>query len=167
MNRFSGFVLALNLLFFAEICEAEEKAAEEVFIYQVEKEIKTLPVCNDEKLLTKVREFIADYYEKTPAENVKSRRRRYFVQHNIDKFAEENIANYKTEAARPVSDVIADLKMNKNILEENMLLCKNQSKYKDPGNLYLLVYPENNGYRVYIINLDTFKISEKMSFLYQ
>ena len=124
-----------------------------------------LPDCKDAVLLGAVKDFVAGFYAGNADKNAAFRRRRHFITHNLAEFSRENIANYKTEAARPVSDIIIDLKVNKNILEENMLLCKNQSPYKDPGNVYILVYPEEDGYRAHLINLGA--QGEDVSFFYK
>lgn len=132
---------------------------------QGRKKLLPLPDCKDAVLLGAVKDFVAGFYAGNADKNAAFRRRRHFIIHNLAEFSRENIANYKTEAARPVSDIIIDLKVNKNILEENMLLCKNQSPYKDPGNVYILVYPEEDGYRVHLINLGA--QGEDVSFFYK
>ena len=138
----------------AASAEDGDKQPAEVFTHKVEKKLLPLPDCKD-----------AGFYAGNADKNAAFRRRRHFITHNLAEFSRENIANYKTEAARPVSDIIIDLKVNKNILEENMLLCKNQSPYKDPGNVYILVYPEDDGYKVHLINLDA--KGEDVSFFYK
>ena len=152
---------------FPEISKAEDgdKQPAEVFTHKVEKKLLPLPDCKDAVLLGAVKDFVAGFYAGNADKNAAFRRRRHFITHNLAEFSRENIANYKTEAARPVSDIIIDLKVNKNILEENMLLCKNQSPYKNPGNVYILVYPEDDGYKVHLINLDA--KGEDVSFFYK
>ena len=135
------------------------------FVFVPQLSLLPLPDCKDAVLLGAVKDFVAGFYAGNADKNAAFRRRRHFITHNLAEFSRENIANYKTEAARPVSDIIIDLKVNKNILEENMLLCKNQSPYKDPGNVYILVYPEEDGYRVHLINLGA--QGEDVSFFYK
>ena len=149
----------------AASAEEGDRQPAEVFTHKVEKKLLPLPDCKDAVLLGAVKDFVAGFYAGNADKNAAFRRRRHFITHNLAEFSRENIANYNTVASRPVSDIIIDLKVNKNILEENMLLCKNQSPYKDPGNVYILVYPEEDGYRVHLINLGA--QGEDVSFFYK
>lgn len=155
--------------FFATYANAEgiNDTTEEVIVRQVEKQLVSLPTCQDEKLISATKEFISEFYKGDTNKNVKHRRRRYFLTHNMDKFSKENIANYKTEATKPVSNIIADRKINKGIAEENMLLCKNTSQNKEASDLFLLVYPEAESYRVEVINLELKASGQETSFLYK
>ena len=125
--------------------------------YEEVKEFKAekiaLPDCEDKKLIESAESYIKDFFDKVPNEGTIHRRRRYFILNNLDKFKEENIANYKTSETSPVSDIIADVKVNKGIAEENMRLCKNQSKDQYAGKVYILIYPEENEIKVRAINL--------------
>ncbi len=166
-NKF--FRLIAIACLFAPYVNAEETdgGVQEVIVHQVEKQIIPMPTCQDEKLISATKEFISEFYKDDTNKNVKERRHRYFLTHNLDKFSKENIANYKTEATKPVSDIIADRKINKSIAEENMLLCKNQSQNKEAGELFLLVYPESDSYRVEVINLELKPTGKETSFLYK
>lgn len=137
-------------------------------IRNVEEEIISLPACDDEGLQKETFKYITDYFNLTPNEGTLFRRRRYFILHNLDKFKEENIANYKTEETSPVSDIIAMTKVNKGVAEENLRLCKNTAKEKHAGRIYLLIYPEQAGLRVRLINLvDRQKVDDEASFFYE
>lgn len=155
--------------FFATYANAEEinDTTEEVIVRQVEKQLVSLPTCQDKKLISATKEFISEFYKGDTNKNVKHRRRRYFLTHDTGNFSKENIGNYKTEDTKPVSDIIADRKINKGIAEENMLLCKNQSRNKEAGELFLLVYPESDSYRVEVINLELKPTGKETSFLYK
>lgn len=113
----------------------------------------SLPDCEDKKLIETTESYIKEFFDKVPNEGTIYRRRRYFILKNLDKFKEENIANYKTAETSPVSDIIADIKVNKGIAEENMRLCKNQSKDQYAGKVYILIYPDENEIKVRVINL--------------
>jgi len=145
----------------ADISLNKEKKPEFEVVYQVEKNLQTLPACSDEKLQISAKEYIKKYLDETLNQGTIFRRHKYFVLHNLDKFAEENIADYKTAATSPVSDMIAHAKMNKGIIEENMRLCKNTSANKYAGKIFLLIYPEDeNNYRVNVINLARTQIGQ-------
>lgn len=161
-------LIAIACLFAPYVnAEEAEVAAQEIIIHQIEKQIVPMPTCQDEKLISATKEFISEFYKDDTNKNVKERRHRYFLTHNLDKFSKENIANYKTEATKPVSDIIADRKINKGIAEENMLLCKNQSTNEDASKLFLLIYPEADKYRVDVINLELKPSGKDTSFLYK
>ncbi len=166
-NKLFGLAALLLMPLQATVAAEETTAPQAVIVHQVEKQIVPMPTCNDEKLLTATKEFVSEFYKNDQNKNVKQRRHRYFVTHNLDKFAKENIANYKTESAKPVSDIIADRIINKSVAEENMLLCKNQSLNDEAGKLYLLVYPEGESYRVDVINLELKPSRKETSFLYK
>lgn len=137
-------------------------------IREVVEEIVSLPACDDENLQKETYKYINDYFNLSPNEGTLFRRRRYFILHNLDKFREENIANYKTEKTSPVSDIIAMTKVNKGIAEENLRLCKNIAKDKFAGKIYLLIYPEQNGVRTRVINLvDKQRADDEASFFYE
>ncbi len=137
-------------------------------VHKIEKEIIPLPDCGNQKLIEKTKEFVIEYYKKNIFQNIFDRRKRHFVIDNIDKFVEEDIANYKTEKQRPISDMIIDLKVNKGVIEENLRLCKNSSKNKEASNVYLVIHPENDNFKVHVINLKSkYNIKEDVSFVYK
>lgn len=167
--------LALLLLYGApkaiaeEALHAAEPSAKEAVIqitHKIEKKILPLPECDDEQLLAKTKEFLNAYFAQNDNQGTMFRRRKYFLLNKLTDFTKENIANYKTAATRPVSDVIIELQMNEKILEENMRLCKKSSTSKILGDVYLLTYPYKEGYRVHLLNLDGQAVNEKNIFTY-
>lgn len=139
----------------------------ETITHTIEKDIISLPDCNDEKLIAKTKEFIENHFSKITNQNVTFRRRRYFILNGLNEYTKENIANYKTEKSRPVSDLIVNLRVNGNIIEDNMLLCKNSNTNDTVGNIYLLVHPKDDGYRTYVINISKSAPVESMYFDYK
>ena len=136
-------------------------------VYTVKKEINPVPACDDETLMAKTKEYITAFFDKSENQGVLFRRRRYFLINNMSGFSTENIANYKTASTSPVSDEIVDLQINHNVAEENMRLCKKQAANKLYGDIYLLVYPTEKGYKVHILNLDRQPLSAKNIFEYE
>ena len=64
--------------------------------------------------------------------------------------------------------MIIDLKVNKGVIEENLRLCKNSSKNKEASNVYLVIHPENDNFKVHVINLKSkYNIKEDVSFVYK
>ncbi|MBP3686740.1 MAG: hypothetical protein J6J35_00065 [Alphaproteobacteria bacterium] len=147
--------------------QAEPKP-EEAIVYTVEKKLIPLPECNSPKLLTSAKEHIATFLQKASTNSTLFRRRRHFILKSLDAFTTENIADYKTSAQSPVSDIIADLKMNSGVLEENMRLCKNENIYRSESPLFLLIWPEEGKYKVRVINLsDKRYVDLETSFVYE
>lgn len=121
-----------------------------------------LPSCEDEKLLELAKDYITSYFENSKNEGTLYRRYRHFILHNLNQFIEVNVANYKTAQAAPVSDMIADIKVNKGIMEENIRLCKNQSKDRYAGKMYMIIYPkEAESFQVDLVNLTPNKSENK------
>ncbi len=136
-------------------------------VYTVEKEILPVPACNDKTLMAKTQEYITAFFDKSDNKGVLFRRRRQLLLNNMENFTTENIANYKTAATSPVSDEIMDLQINHNVPEENMRLCKKQAANKLYGDIYLLVYPSEKGYKVHVLNLDRKPLAAKNVFEYR
>ncbi|MBR5154379.1 MAG: hypothetical protein IKW58_01495 [Alphaproteobacteria bacterium] len=133
-----------------------KKEPNEIVVHKIDKEIITLPNCNDEKLIEETKDFILQYYKKHPSYGVKDKRRKHFVLKYLNLFTEENIANYKTQKKRPVSDLIASLMLNEGIIEENIKICKNSSNNKEASELYLLLHADNHqNIKAYILNLQS------------
>lgn len=137
-------------------------------VRKVEREIIPLPACDDEKFIKEAFDYIKKYFDTVPNEGTIYRRRRYFILNNLDKFKEVNVENYKTAETSPVSDIIADVKVNKGIVDENLRLCKNQSPDRYAGEVYALIYPAEQGYEVRLINLSVKQtIGKETSFIYK
>lgn len=151
-----------------DISVTQEPKVEYEEVRKVEREIIPLPACDDEKLIKEAFDYIKKYFDTVPNEGTVYRRRRYFILNNLDKFKEVNVENYKTAATSPVSDIIADVKVNKGIVDENLRLCKNQSPDKYAGEVYALIYPVEQGYEVRLINLSVKQtIGKETSFIYK
>lgn len=173
MKKF--FVLALFFLC-GQIAQAEENSVEIqqspaqeniVVTHKIEKEVLPLPECNDETLLAKTKEFLNTYFANSDNQSVLFRRRKHFLLKGLNEFTKENIANYKTPATRPVSDLIVEVQVNEKIIDENMLLCKKKTIGKALGNIYMLVYPYKNGYKVHLINIDKQALTPQTTFTYE
>lgn len=136
-----------------ELKTSEEREPEEVISYSLQHEKVALPECDNEQLVQKAREQAETFLKNYQSNSTLFRRRRHFILKGLDRFTKENTANYKTAAATPVSDIIADLKINGGVAEENMLLCKNENSANLKHPIYLLVYPIEGGFKVRIINL--------------
>lgn len=149
--------------------EALQPSAEEVEVtvtHKIEKKMLPLPECDDETLLAKTKEFLTTYFAETDNQSTLFRRRKYFLLNKLTDFTKEDVANYKSAATRPISDTIIELQMNEKILEENMRLCKKASARKVLGDIYLLIYPFEKGYKVHILNQGKQMLGPKNTFEY-
>ncbi|MBO5038099.1 MAG: hypothetical protein J6C85_01385 [Alphaproteobacteria bacterium] len=145
-----------------------EPEPEETILHTVKKKIIPIPECHSPKLLNSAREHIATFLRTSATNSTLFRRRRHFILKSLDAFTTENIADYKTSAQSPVSDIIVDLKMNGGVLEENMRLCKNENINQAERPLFLLIWPEDGKYKVRIINLsDKRYVNLETSFIYE
>lgn len=171
MHKFFGLALVLMIqLLSAGTAQAAEENGGEVLtvVRQVEKKVVSLPECNDAELIAKTKEFIAAYFDKRKDVNAAFRRRRHFITKGVGTFVKENIADYKTDKKRPISDLIVDLKVNQGVAEENIRLCRSQSPNREVSGLYLLLYPQKGGYKVYIPNLTPSEtLKDIVSFSYE
>lgn len=117
-----------------------------------------LPACDNAELVELAKDYITSYFRSSKNEGTLYRRYKHFILANIDQFAEDNIANYKTAKARPVSDIIADIKVNQGLNDANIRICKNQSKNHIAGRMYMIIYPQEiNVFQVRLINLTPYK----------
>lgn len=164
------FALFSNLTVFAEeiiatyeggtitsndaVAQENEQKPLETIVHKVEKEIVPMPTCNDEKLLEETKKFVTAYFKEHDNYNARYRRHKYFVLNNLQGFNEENVGNYKTSETSPISDTIIELKINEKIIEENMRLCKKRLPDNVGTEIYLLLYPVNNGYKVHVLNIE-------------
>lgn len=130
-----------------------EKKPELELIHQVEKKVYALPECGDTKLYEKTKEFIDSYFEKLNSKGTLYRRRHYFVVKGLEQFIKEDIVAYKTTNKSVVANAIANIEMNYGLDDDNLRLCKSTSQNKYVKNVYLLIFPKDDGYIVQILNL--------------
>ena len=128
-----------------------EKQPEIEIIHKVEHKVTPLPECNNPILYEKTKEFLNTYFERLGNLGTLYRRRYYFVLHNIDKFVKEDIAAYKT--AKKFMAKYDTPGVNFSLSDDNLRLCKNTSENKYAKDVYLLIFPKDDGYIVQILNL--------------
>lgn len=146
-----------------------EKEPEIEIIHQVEHKIIPMPECDNPVLYEQTKEFLNTYFGKLDNLGTLYRRRQYFVVHNLDKFIKEDIAAYKTTKTPVIANAIASAEVNFSLSDDNLRLCKNTSKNEYAKNIYLLIFPKDDGYVVQILNLLERQAKEDLdiSFFYQ
>lgn len=168
------FVLAFCLIFsfpsFANDINANNETSDvkaNVITHKIQKDLINMPSCDDKRLVSEVKSFVSDFFEKNKSYNSLARRRKFFILNSLSSFTQENIANYNTSETMYVSSVIAELFMNEGVLKENMRLCKNNDN-SNIDDFYILLYPVEDGYKVVLLNLVPKKaFSKDMSFIYK
>ncbi len=167
MKNIFYLILSFIMVSSANADDANLSANENnVIVKTIEKNIVKMPDCNDENLVKAVKDFIVDFYNKNKSYNVFERRRKFFILDNLSYFSRENLDNYKTEKAKPISDILIDLKINQAVIEENIYLCRNNNK--NVTDFYVLVYYANDVYNVKLINLKHKQPAhENISFIYK
>lgn len=168
VNENSDVIKEMEALPIATKQNVAKPEPEETILHTVEKKIIPIPECNSPKLLNSAREHIATFLQTYATNSTLFRRRRHFILKSLDTFTTENIADYKTSAQSPVSDIIINLKMNGGVLEENMRLCKNENINRSERPIFLLIWPEEGKYKVRVINLsDKRYVEMETSFIYE
>ena len=151
---FKCIIAALLLLEIAIPARAADDNAGAVVIPApsvVQKSRAQLPSCNDPQIIDGVRRSLTSYYEANfEAALIEKRRRRLLLQ-NLAHFETLDVASFDNRENYQVADRIIMAKINRGAASENMLLCRNEFKFRDEP-LYLLAYPFDLGLAVEVIN---------------
>ena len=146
-----------------------EKQPEIEIIRKVEHKIAPLPACDNPVLYEKTKAFITAYFEKMGSLGTLYRRHQYFLLRDLNKFQTEDVSAYKTVETQTVANAIANAEVNFSLNDDNLRLCKNTSKNKYAKDLYLLIFPKDDGYIVQILNMMPRQVQDNLdiSFFYQ
>lgn len=110
--------------------------------------VSNLPDCDNAILIEQVVEKIADYQKSDQAKSIIDQRRQALLVKNMGTFKELPIKDFDNDTNYYVADALIMTKINLHFTEDEMRLCQSSGK----TNIYLLMYPENEAYRVQIIN---------------
>ena len=128
-----------------KIIEAEPLAKSAV-------KVSPKPLCNDKKLTDKVRKTLVSYID-DGALKVADKRRNKLIVKNLDNFEHLAIDNDKSKMPRVVAAKLIELKINKHIGDENIMICKTTNQALRT-NVYLFIYDDvDNGVVVDVVNL--------------
>lgn len=114
-------------------------------------EITQLPDCNDTRLEEALTAKIATYYGSNPDISLFERRRQLLTLKNIKVLSESDVANFTPRHNYQVADRIIMAKINHNIDERSLRLCKSEKAYAGTD-IYILMYPFENQIKAEIIN---------------
>lgn len=133
------------------LSDAEKMQEENIgFEYDESKPQRPELLCSDESLRKQVGAFIRKYVENRSAKTVPERRAQLLLVNNLQRF--EEIAEDKLKNNFEASAVAMHLKMNENREIYRMCLSSNNKSGRFT-NIYILIYPFANYYKVAVTNL--------------
>lgn len=109
---------------------------------------ENMPSCDNAQMIEQVREAVGAYLNLHNDGSIISRRKRNLIMKFIDKYTEIPVAEFDNSSNYLVANELILTKINKRVNEKNIRLCV--SSGKNP--LYLVIYPEDFGYRVQIVD---------------
>ena len=150
------------LLFFIMIafpCLAEE------MVHASDESIVQRPQCSDKLFVDKIMETIETYQSQIKATSAKQMRQKLLRTKQIKNFEEISVADFEPKTDYDTANALIMVKINKQIDEKDIVLCKQTGKTKKP--IYVLAYPYFDNFQGHIINLDpAIRDYEQISFIY-
>ena len=149
--------LLLLLMFFCSVSAAfaqTQAVADErimVIVPPEEENVESnanMPTCDNQRVIADVKEAITAYLQQHNSGSIIEKRKRNLVVKNIDKYTEIPVAEFDNSQNYLVANELVMTKINRKVKEQNLRLCVGEGKIP----VYLLIYPEDFGYRVQIIN---------------
>jgi len=144
------FILAILLAFPA--------SARELHDYTIHVELPTpatitpqrafLPDCNEPQMLEMVTDKIKEHQSSRATGSIIERRAQALMVKNLNNFTELSVEDFDNASNYTVANELVMTKINLRIRAEHMRLCKGSGR----SNIYLLIYPEGEGFRVQILN---------------
>ena len=107
-----------------------------------------MPSCNNEQMIKQVHAAVDAYLREHGDGSIISRRKRNLILKYLDKYTEIPVADFDSKTNYLVANELVLTKINRRIKEKYLRLCVSDGK----NPLYLLIYPEDFGYRVQIID---------------
>lgn len=120
------------------------------------------PQCNNQRLHEKVLARIAQYYKENPESSIVEQRKQALMLKSLKNFVPVDIESFPPKESYAVADRLIDIKINDGVKAKDMSLCKSEGKRE----IYLLIYPHNNLYKVEIINFPGQPISKDFTTVY-
>jgi len=109
---------------------------------------ENMPSCDNEQVVKQVYAAVEGYLREHDDGSVISRRKRNLILKYLDKYTEIPVSGFDNASNYLVANELVLTKINRRVKEKNLRLCVSDGK----NPLYLLIYPENFGYRVQIID---------------
>lgn len=123
------------------------------------------PVCDDAAFKQKVMATIENYFDKQELMTSIANRKKMLKLKGLHDFENVDVSTFQPEQNYVVSKALIELKINKRLKDDDILLCRQRGKVSMP--VYVVAYQENGRYRVHLVNLDDHVTDyEKISFIY-
>ena len=124
-----------------------------------------IPVCEDAAFKQKVMSTVESYFDEKPISSTMDHRQRMLKLKGLHGFETLKVSAFEPQQNYLVAKALVELKINKHLTDKDIVLCRQTGDVKAP--VYLVAYPEDNHFRVHLINLDDNVTDyEKIFFLY-
>ncbi|MBQ8465881.1 MAG: hypothetical protein IJ529_05465 [Alphaproteobacteria bacterium] len=141
--------LILCLLGMSEVKAQEAEAViTEAAVQRVQ-----LPSCQDERLISQVKELLEQYHQEHPVSSLYEKRQRALQLRYITEYEEEKVAGYTAKKNEVVANKLLMTKINQGLADEEIRLCKsiNQNAHFKP--VYLMMYGDAEGQtQLFVLN---------------
>ncbi|MBQ8870223.1 MAG: hypothetical protein IJ019_02465 [Alphaproteobacteria bacterium] len=161
--KFCLFLYAFFLSFYIGNSSAQSVKNEKTELNQ--NSYVAVPKCNDANLYEKVLQRVKQYSDISIADSTIVKRQKALMLKNIESFENVDVKSFNPETDFNTADALISLKINKQLTNDDIILCKQAKNIKKP--LYIILYPQDRSYVGHIINLEQYSADyEKISFTY-
>ncbi len=123
------------------------------------------PTCDDALFIQKAKAAIKNYLEAQKISSIIAQRKNLLRQLKINHFEQIDAETIDYQKDYFAANALMMIKINKQIDETDILVCKQKSKDKNP--IYLIAYPFLDNFKVDVINLiEHDNDYERVSFIY-
>lgn len=107
-----------------------------------------LPTCDNEEIVTLVRQKIAQYQQEHRPNNIVGLRKQAMIFKTLDKFENVDVEQFDNASNYKVADALIMAKINRGLQNGDIRLCRGGFD----GSVYLMMYRDADAYRVEIVN---------------
>lgn len=123
------------------------------------------PQCEDQAFYRRIMSEATAYYETKKVYSAMARRQKALKLSNIKGFENILVKDFLPEDDYNTANALIMIKINKQVNEEDIILCRQKNEAKLP--VYVVSYPYMDNYQVHILNLAQNAPSyEEISFIY-
>lgn len=128
----------------------EEDIADITLPTRAEEAIVSLPYCEDEELISLVKDIMTGFSSRYSSVSVVDRRRKDLMIKNFTRLDEIYSSHLTSKDDVTLANTVVMLKINEGVLADDIRVC--QGPYALQGYLYVLLYKKNNIVHVKILN---------------
>lgn len=107
-----------------------------------------LPTCDNEEIITLVRQKISQYQQEHRENSIVGRRQQALILKTLGRFENLDTAQFDNASNYKAADALVMAKINRGLQDEDIRLCRGGFD----GSVYLMMYRDADAYRVEIIN---------------